>query len=147
MKSLGLLVLRLVTGVIFIAHGLPKLIGGEGKGDKLSEQQKQVLGEHFVGAMEQGGIANTIGMLENLGVPNPKPMAWALALTETLGGLFVVLGIKTRPAAIGLATVQTVAIGKVHRNQGLVGGYEFNLLLLASAICIAIAGPGKIAKD
>jgi uncharacterized membrane protein YphA (DoxX/SURF4 family) len=149
MKSLGLFVIRLVMGSIFFLHGLPKLIGGEGTSEKLSEQQKKVLGSGFVQSMEQGGVANTASWLESMDVPNPKMMAWALGLTETLGGLALVFGAKTRPAAIALATPQTVAVGKVHAKHGLIadGGYEFNLLLIGASVGLAIAGPGKLSKD
>lgn len=148
MQSLGLLVIRLVVGSIFFLHGLPKLIGGEGTSEKLSEQQKRVLGDGFVQSMEQGGVANTTSWLESLDVPNPTMMAWVLGFTETFGGLALVFGVMTRPAAIALATSQTVAVGKVHATKGLInqGGYEFNLVLIGSAIGLAIAGPGKLAK-
>jgi putative oxidoreductase len=144
MYSLGLLIIRVVTGAIFVIHGIPKLIGGPGTGQKLAPEQKQRLGEQFVTLMESGGIANTAQNFEKLGVPNPKALAWVTALTEVFGGLAVILGMKTRPAALGLAMTQVMAIGKVNGEKGLVGGYEFNLLLLASAAGIAVAGPGKL---
>lgn len=147
MQSLGLLVIRVVVGIIFVLHGVPKLVGGSGTSEKLSSDQKRMLGDQFSAAMENGGIENTTKMLESLNVPNPKAMAWVTALTETLGGLAIILGIKTRPAAIGLATTQIVAIGKMNGDKGLIGGYEFNLSLLAATAGIAIAGPGKLAKD
>jgi putative oxidoreductase len=149
MKSLGLLVIRLVIGSIFFLHGLPKLYGGEGTSEKLSEQQKKVLGAGFVQSLEQGGVANTAKMLEGMDVPNPTMMAWGLGLTEALGGLALVFGAKTRPAAIALATSQMVAVGKVHGEQGLInkGGYEYNLALIGVTVGLAIAGPGKLSKD
>jgi uncharacterized membrane protein YphA (DoxX/SURF4 family) len=149
MQSLGLLFVRLATGLIYLLYGIPKLIGGEGTSAHLSAEQKRVLGEGFAGAMEHGGIANTAKMLESMGVPNPQPMAIALGATETFGGLALMLGIKSRPAAIALATSQLVAIAKVHGKNGLIadGGYEKNLALLGSTIGIALAGPGKLAKD
>ena len=147
MQSLGLLILRIVTGVIFVVHGLPKLIGGPGSSEKISEQQMRILGEPFSAFMESGGIENTAKSFEGMGIPNSKAMAWVAGLTEVLGGLAVILGIKTRPAALGLATIQVVAIGKLTGQKGLVGGYELNLSLLAASAAIAVAGPGKLSKD
>jgi uncharacterized membrane protein YphA (DoxX/SURF4 family) len=149
MQSLGLLFVRLSTGLVFLLHGIPKLIGGEGTSAHLSEDQKRVLGEGFASALEHGGVANTAKMLEGMGVSNPQPMAIALGATEAAGGLALILGIKSRPAAIALATSQLVAIAKVHGKNGLIadGGYEKNLVLLGASIGIALAGPGKLAKD
>lgn len=147
MKSLALLILRLVIGGIYVIHGIPKLMGGEGKGDALPADVKENLGPGFVNFMEKGGIEQTAGMLDAIGIPNPKRMAWVVALTEFVGGLFLILGIKTRPASLALTAVQVVAIKRVHQQEGLVGGYEYNALLGASTLALAFAGPGKIAKD
>ncbi|CAA9576924.1 MAG: hypothetical protein AVDCRST_MAG87-2949 [uncultured Thermomicrobiales bacterium] len=147
MKSHGLLVLRLVIGGIFAIHGYPKLFGGEGKGAALSETTRKAMGQHFVGAMDGGGIANVTGMMQSLEMPNPPTMAWLLALGEFAGGIALVLGWKTRPVALGLAFSQLVAIDKVHKQDGLVGGYEFNATLVGASVALAIAGPGKIAVD
>lgn len=147
MKSLGLLVLRLVVGGLFAVHGYPKLFGGAGKGEALSESTKKAMGQHFVGAMEGGGIANLTGMMQSLEMPNPPTMAWVLALGEFAGGIALVLGWRTRPVALGLAFSQLVAIDKVHKQDGLVGGYEFNATLIGASAALAIAGPGKIAVD
>ncbi len=140
MKSLGLLVLRLVVGGLFAIHGYPKLFGGEGKGQALSEATKKAMGQHFVGAMDGGGITNLTSMM-------PPTMAWVLALGEFAGGIALVLGWKTRPVALGLAFSQLVAIDKVHKQDGLVGGYEYNATLVGASAALAIAGPGKIAVD
>jgi putative oxidoreductase len=147
MVSLGLLLLRLVVGGIFVLHGLPKLFGGQGSSERLSDTATATLGEGFVGAMEHGGIQNLTGMLGQMEIPNPPTMAWALALTEFGGGLGLILGWKTRPLAAGLAFSQLVAINKVHASQGLVGGYEFNATLIGATSALALAGPGKIALD
>jgi putative oxidoreductase len=147
MKSLGLLVLRLVLGGIFVLHGYPKLFGGQGKSAGLSETTKATLGQPFVDSMENGGIAATTGFMQHLNLPQPKAAAWALALTEFGGGLALILGFKTRPAATALAFSQTVAINKVHASQGLIGGYELNVALIGGAAALAIAGPGKLSLD
>jgi putative oxidoreductase len=147
MTSLGLLLLRTVIGTIMMVHGYPKLFGGEGKGEQVPPEAKDTLGEGFVNAVEQGGIENTAGMMENIGLPNPKMQALAVALVEFGGGLLLVLGWMTRPAALAVAFSQLVAINKVHAEQGVVGGYEFNASLIAGAGCIALAGPGKLSID
>lgn len=146
MKSLGLLVLRLVVGGVFALHGYPKLFGGAGKGEALPDSTRRVMGPGFVGAMEHGGIGNLTGMLQSVEIPNPPKMAWVLALGEFAGGLALMLGWKTRPVALGLAFSQLVAIDKMHVKDGLFG-YEFNATLIGASAALAIAGPGKIAVD
>jgi len=144
MKSLGLLVVRLVIGGLFVVHGYPKLFGGAGKGNSLSESTKQTLGQTFVDQMEQGGIENTTGYMKSLDIPNPRAAAWAVSLAEFVGGLALILGFKTRPIAAGLAFSQVVAINTQHAEEGLVGGYELNVALLGAAATLAISGPGKL---
>lgn len=147
MTSLGLLLLRVVIGAIMMAHGYPKLFGGEGKGEAVPEPAKETLGEAFTESVEQGGIEQTAGMMENLEIPNPKASAIAVGVVEFVGGALLVLGWMTRPAALGIAVSQLVAVNKVHADQGLVSGYEFNASLIAGAGCIALAGPGKLSID
>lgn len=147
MKSVGLLVLRLVLGGIFIIHGYPKLFGGPGQSERLPESAKATLGPGFVEQVEGGGVSATVGMMESLGLPNAKAAGWSVALVEFIGGIALVFGFKTRPMAAALAFSQMVAINKVHASQGLVGGYEFNIALIGGTAALAIAGPGKIALD
>lgn len=147
MQSLGLLLLRVVIGIIMMAHGYPKLFGGQNKSEDLPPETKDTLGEGFVESVDQGGIEATAGTMEYLEMPNPKAAAWGVALVEFAGGLMMILGWKTRPAAAAIAFSQMVAINKVHAEQGLVSGYEFNASLIAGAGCVALAGPGKIAVD
>lgn len=147
MKSFGLLVLRLVLGGLFVAHGYPKLFGGPGKAEQIPEPARQALGQGFVDQMEQGGIENVTGFMAMLGMPNAKAAAWALTVAEFVGGIALILGLKTRPFAAALAFSQLVAINKVHANQGLVGGYELNVALIGGTAALAIAGPGKISLD
>ena len=149
MVSLGLLVIRVVVGSIFVVHGYAKAFGGAGKGAQVTPETEKVLGKGFTEAMEQGGIANVAGFMGHLQVPNPKAAAWALTVTELGGGLALILGWKTRPAAAALAFSQGVTIQKVHLPNGLIadGGYELNAALTAAAAGLALAGPGALALD
>jgi putative oxidoreductase len=127
-QDLGLLVLRLVLGGIFIAHGVQKLTG--------------------VGV---GGFADFLGTLE---LPSPYPLAVATISAEIGGGLLVVLGVFPRIGALALAVVMGVAIWKVHWAKGFfmqipekepgTFGFEYNLALLGMALCVLLAGAGNI---
>jgi putative oxidoreductase len=147
MVSLGLLVLRLAIGGLFMVHGYPKLFGGAGSGKQLSDETTSTLGEGFAEQMESGGTSGTAGMMESIDLPNPRSAAWALALAELVGGLALVAGFQTRPAAAALAFSQMVAINKVHAKEGLVGGYEYNISLIGGTVALALAGPGKLSLD
>ena len=153
MVSLGLLVLRLVVGGINAAHGYTKVFGGSGKSATVSPEAEKLLGSGFKQFMDYGGVQNQAGFLQSLGVPYPKAAAVALMAAEFGGGLALILGWRTRLAALALTAVQVVAIQKVHLPHGLIhsspegSGYEFNETLAAATAALAIAGPGKIALD
>jgi putative oxidoreductase len=128
MIDVGLLVLRLVLGVIFIGHGAQKLFGSFG-GPRIS------------------GFAK---MLEQLGVKPARPMAILAGLAEFVGGILVMLGFLTPVAALALIVVMIVAIVAVHLKNGFFGtngGYEFNLALVGIALTLLIAGAGVYSLD
>jgi putative oxidoreductase len=128
MIDVGLLVLRLVLGVIFIGHGAQKLFGSFG-GPRIS------------------GFAK---MLEQLGVKPARPMAILAGLAEFVGGILVMLGFLTPVAALALIVVMIVAIVAVHLKNGFFntnGGYEFNLALVGIALTLLIAGAGAYSLD
>jgi putative oxidoreductase len=120
MQPLALLVLRLVLGIIFIAHGYHKL---------------------------NGHMHEFTGMVAGLGLPSW--LAYVAAFTEFLGGILVILGLFTRFAAFAIMIDMLVAISKVHWKHGLVGngGYEFPLSLAAIAFSLIFLGAGPIALD
>ncbi len=149
MVSLGLLVIRLIVGSIFVVHGYAKVFGGPGKGAQVSPDAQKLLGQGFVEQMEQGGIANVTESMASLGLPNPRAQAVALSAAELGGGLALILGWRTRLAALALTYAQATAIRKVHAPNGLLGenGFETRAALLAATAGLTLAGPGKIALD
>ncbi|HET8626054.1 MAG TPA: DoxX family protein [Thermomicrobiales bacterium] len=147
MRSLGLLLLRLIFGSLIALHGLPKLFGGEGK--KVSAEVERVLGAAFNQSLERGGLDKSKAMMERMELPMPDTMAALSAGTEFFGGLAVMLGWHTRLAALLLMGNMGVAIRKVHWEQGIMGerGAEKPLLFLGAFLTLFIAGPGAISLD
>jgi putative oxidoreductase len=128
MVSLGLLVIRLVIGVLFIGHGAQKLLGW--------------FGGH--------GLKGTGGWFESIGMKPGVTMALVAGLAELIGGILFTFGLLTPLAAILIAATMFMAIIKVHGQNGIwatSNGYEYNLTLLAVAIGIALIGPGQYALD
>lgn len=115
--------LRIVTGLVFFAHGYQKV---------------------FV-----QGVSSFAGFLGQIGMPAPNLLAPLVAAVELLGGLALILGLFTRWAALPLAIVMLVAAVAVHFKQGffLPNGYEYTLVLLAANISLFLAGAGELALD
>ena len=122
------LFIRLALGTIFIAHGSQKVFGAFGG----------------------PGIPGVTEMTTGMGLKPAVLWAWALALTEFLGGVAVLVGLFTRFAAFGIAVVMLVAIITVHGKNGLFlsnGGFEFALALIAMALSLIASGAGKFSLD
>ena len=119
----GLAILRAVTGTIFMAHGAQKL---------------------FVYGLD--GVA---GGFAQMGVPFPGVMGPLVGFVELFGGLALIAGLLTRLAGLGLTAVMLGAMVLVHLPAGffLPNGYEFVLMLAASATTLAITGAGRYSLD
>jgi len=77
-------------------------------------------------------------------------MALLAGSAEFFGGLALILGLLSRPAALLAAFTMLVAIVTVHLENGLFlsnNGYEFGLALLAAAVSIVFAGGGSLSVD
>lgn len=126
--ELGLLVLRLVVGLGFAAHGAQKLFG--------------VFGGH--------GIRGTAGFFEGMGLRPGKLHAWAAGSAEFGGGLLIAAGLLTPFAAAALIAVMAAAVVTVHLPNGFFvanTGYEYNLVLAAVVFALAGIGAGDWSLD
>lgn len=120
LQSWGLGVLRVIVGIVFVAHGYQKLF---------------TFGFH--------GVA---GLFAHLGIPMPGFFAVVVTLVEFVGGILLLTGLATRVAASLLAIDILVAIFAVHLKNGFFNpmGVEFPLTLLAALVCLSIAGGGAL---
>ena len=128
MVDISLLVLRLVLGVIFIAHGAQKLFGSFGG----------------------PGLKGTAGFFEQLDIKPPYLMAVLAGLAEFVGGILVAVGFLAPVAAVALIVTMAVAVLTVHLKNGFFaqnGGYEFNLALAGIALTVLLAGAGALSLD
>jgi putative oxidoreductase len=127
--ELGLVVLRVVVGLLFMGHGAQKLFGS--------------FGGH--------GLEGTAGFFEQgLGIRPGKVHAAGAGMAEFFGGLLLVLGLVTPLAAAALIGVMTVAIATVHWAKGVwttEGGYEYNAVLMAVVFAVTAVGPGNWSLD
>jgi putative oxidoreductase len=120
----GLLIVRLVLGIVFVMHGWPKVIGW----------------------------SHTMAMMTHTGIP--APFVALDIITEFFGGLALIFGVLARLASAGLIVVMLVAIFKVHLANGFFmnwygnqkgEGIEYHLLVIAMALLVILAGPGRLA--
>lgn len=123
MLNAGLLIIRLVVGLTFMGHGAQKLFGWFGG----------------------YGVKGTGGWLESIGVKPGQLMAVIAGLMELLGGVFFAAGVFTWVGALFIVLTMLVAIFKVHGKNGYwvtANGFEYNLILIAIAVGVALIGPG-----
>ena len=127
------LILRLVLGVVFFAHGAQKLVGWFGG----------------------PGFSGTMGMFTGY-LHIPAPLAFLAIAAEFFGGLGLILGFLTRIAAFGIAVNMLVAIATVHHSYGFFmnwtgtqkgEGFEYHLLVLAITAYLIIRGAGALSVD
>ena len=121
--SLGLLVLRLALGAVFIVHG----------GQKLFEM----------------GFAGTTNMLTQMNIPGAAVIGPALAIIEPLAGVGVTLGLLTRLAGLAIAIDMLGAILTFHLPNGffIPRGIEFVMMNCAAGAALALMGAGQFSID
>jgi putative oxidoreductase len=124
----GILVVRIVFGVLFAVHGSQKLFGAFGG----------------------YGLSGTGQFLESLGFRPGRVFALADGLAEFFGGVLLAAGFLVPIASAAILSGMVVAIVTVHWRNGalaLTNGVELPLLYVAAALLVAMSGPGKYSLD
>ena len=122
------LALRIPVGIVLAAHGAQKLFAWFGG----------------------YGLEGTGQWLASIGLEPGYLMALLAGSAEFFGGIALILGVLTRPAAVVAAFTMLVAILSVHIGNGLFltnNGYEFALTLFAATVALAIQGGGSLSID
>ena len=122
------LILRAPIGLILTAHGAQKLFAWFGG----------------------YGLEGTGQWMASIGMTPGYLMALLAGSAEFFGGLALVLGLVTRPAAAVAAFTMLVAIFTVHISNGLFmsnNGYEYALTLLVALLAIVVQGAGSLSLD
>lgn len=115
--DLSLLIVRVIVGVIFAAHGAQKLFG----------------------AFDGPGMVEAIKMM--------GPIAYPVAIGEFFGGLGLVVGFLCRFSAASLIVIMIGAIATVHGKNGFflsAGGFEYNLAFIGLLLPILLCGSGRL---
>jgi len=121
--SIGLTVLRVVLGVVFIAHGAQKFAQG---------------------------IPNVTQGFAGMGVPLAEVAAPVVAGLELVGGVLLVAGVAT--PVVGLLLVVDIVVAGLlaHATAGFFaqdGGFEYVLVLAVASLAVALTGPGRFSVD
>jgi putative oxidoreductase len=122
-RGYGITLLRVVVGLIFIAHGYAKCC-----------------------VMGHAGVTGFFGML---GIPAPSTMAYLITALELGGGIMLVVGLLTRVVALGFVADMIGAIVFAKKTLEIMApkGMELELLLLAASVTLVIFGPGGLSID
>lgn len=124
--DVALLILRLALGLTLAAHGFNKFFGG-------------------------GRIPGTARWFESIGMKPPGTFhAVVAAMTEITAGLGLAAGLLTPIPAAGFVSLMAVAAWTVHRPHGFFifnEGWEYVMVLGASAVVVAMLGPGRLSLD
>jgi putative oxidoreductase len=126
--DLGLLVLHVVVGLLFVGHGSQKLFG--------------VLGGY--------GLEGVGAFFETIGLRPGKLNAIAAGSAELLGGALIALGLLVPLGAALVIAVMVAATITAHRGKGIwndKGGFELPLVNVAAVFALAAVGAGDISLD
>lgn len=123
-REWGLLVARVVLGVVLVAHGWQKFT--------------------------EWGIAGTTASFQEMGVPAPPVSALVASIVELGGGVLLILGLFTTVAGFLVALNMLGAVLFVHAPHGVFvagNGWELVAVIGVASLVFALVGAGRISLD
>lgn len=123
-RDLGLLLARVLLGVVLIAHGGQKLFSN--------------------------GVEGTGAFFESVGVPAARAAAGFAGTVELVGGILLVLGLLTQLVAVLVVVVMAGAYIYVHQAAGIYaadGGWELVAVIGLAVVVFGLVGPGRYSLD
>ena len=117
-NEIGLALLRVMLGLVFLANGVAKF---------------------------QGGIENTVGWFDSIGIPGF--LAYVVAIIELVGGIALILGLGTRIVSVLIGFIMLGAIFTVKLPAGFLNGYVYDLVLLIIAVNLFLNGSKLYSLD
>lgn len=115
--------MRVVLGILFLAHGIAKL---------------------------QIGLSNVEGWFSSLGLPGV--LAYVVAILELVGGIMLIVGLFTRYVSalfvimlIGAIFTTKLSVGLLGNNQ--MAGYELDLGFMLVAVYLFVTGTTPLSID
>jgi uncharacterized membrane protein YphA (DoxX/SURF4 family) len=133
MRGLGLLVLRFAIGIVFVIHGLPRLV-----------------------PVWETGPVQASALLEAAGVSSAYPVSVATGIVEVVAGFLLILGAYTSWVSV-LLTATTALTSWVLNvpngflnwtsGSGVADHVEFEFLQVATLVCLMLTGPGVLSYD
>jgi putative oxidoreductase len=111
--------IRIMAGIAFVMHGLPKFENLQG----------------------------TQGFFASVGIP--ADLALLIGLLEVIGGVLLIVGLLTRITAILFTVEMICAVLIVKADNGFMGqgGFEVDLLLMFISISLLLSGPGRLSIE
>ncbi len=125
--DVGLLLLRVIVGLLLAGHGAQKLFGWFGG----------------------NGIQGFTGWLASMGFHPARAWALLAGACEFAGGLLFALGLFSPLGSLAIGASMVMAISRVHwpKIWASEGGIELALINLSAVTAVGIAGPGAISLD
>lgn len=117
------IILRLALGSVFLYHGAQKLGLLEGG---------------FAWEVTRACVERFALVLAQHGVEPSRPLAWAAAVAQLLGGGFVLLGFVTPGACAAVVACMALSVSS---------SWEYRTVAIAAALALACTGPGTLSLD
>ena len=123
-RDIGLLITRVLLGVILIAHGWEKFV--------------------------LDGLSTTGEAFESMGVPAAQAAAMFAGAVELIGGILLIIGLLTPIVAALVVIVMFGAYLLVHMGAGVFaadGGWELVAVIGLAVVVFALVGTGRYSVD